>query len=208
MKRLILVFGVLFLVVQFSEAQQNFGGGGHMGISISSFGKTIKDYYGLGIGGGGHADYNVLKFLTARFNVDFHTFGFDNKKIEESIAKDNGVAAADVKFEGRRANIIGITVNGLGKIPTKTMVTPYGLLGFGLHILSVSDAKVLYKDQDFTNNFNFEKNVGETKFGLNFGAGAEFAFSGFKMFFEFKYVIIFTKDESTSHIPITIGIGI
>ena len=50
--------------------------------------------------------------------------------------------------------------------------------------------------------------MGETKFGLNFGAGAEFKFGQFKAFIEFKYVLIFTKDESTGHMPITIGFGI
>ena len=208
MKKFILVFGLVFLAAQYAGAQQSFGGGGHMGISISAFPKELKDYYGLGFGFGGHSDYNLMKYLTLRFNGDWHMFGFDNKKMEEAIAKANGVEVTTLKFEGRNANIFGFTFNGLGKIPTKTLVTPYGILGLGIHILSVSDAKIIYNGQDVTNQLNFEKNVGETKFGLNFGAGAEFAFGGFKAFIEFKYVIIFTKDESTGHMPITIGFGI
>jgi opacity protein-like surface antigen len=208
MKKLVLLVGVLILSLQCAEAQQSFGGGGHVGISISSFPKAVSDFYGLGFGGGAHADYNVFRFLTTRFNIDFHTFGYDHKKAEELIAQNNGVAAADVKFEGFRMSAFGFTVNGLGKIPTKSMVTPYGLIGFGMHIVSVSDPKILYREQDVTANFNLPKDIGETKFGINFGAGSEFAFGGFKMFVEFKYVIVFTKDESTAHMPITIGFGI
>ena len=208
MKRSLLVVGLVLFAIQFSAAQMTFGGGGHAGISIASFPEGMKDYYGLGFGGGAHADANVLRFLTVRFNVDYHTFGFDNKKLEEAIAKDNGVAASTLSVSGLRANVIGITLNGLGKIPTKSTVTPYGLVGFGLHLLSVSDPKVTYNGQDVTAQLGMGKTEGETKFGINFGAGAEFAFGKTKAFIEFKYVLIFTKDKSTSHMPITIGFGI
>jgi opacity protein-like surface antigen len=208
MKRSLLVVGLVLFAVQFSAAQMTFGGGGHLGISIASFPDPMKNYYGLGFGGGVHGDANVLRFLTLRFNVDYHTFGFDNKKLEEEIAKNNGVAASTLSMSGYGASAIGITINGLGKIPTKSMVTPYGLVGFGLHLMNASDPKVTFNGQDVTAQLGLAKPESETKFGVNFGAGAEFAFGKTKAFIEFKYVIIFTKDKSTSHIPITIGFGI
>ncbi|MCC6398498.1 MAG: outer membrane beta-barrel protein [Bacteroidetes bacterium] len=209
MKKLVLLVGLLLVAVQFSAAQFSFGGGGHVGLSISSFPEGMKDYYGMGFGGGAHADANVLRFLTVRFNVDFHTFGFDDKKLKDQIIAANpGVSANELTMEGFRANVLGFTFNGIGKVPTKSVVTPYGLIGFGLHILTVSDPKVTYQGNDVTANLGIGKTESETKFGLNFGAGAEFAFGGMKTFIEFKYVLIFTKDNSTAHIPITIGVGI
>jgi hypothetical protein len=98
-------------------------------------------------------------------------------------------------------------MNGLGKIPTKTLVTPYGILGLGLHILSMSDPKVTYGTNDVTQTVGLGKDYGETAFGINFGAGADFSFSGFKAFFEFKYVLVFTKEKSSGMFPITIGFG-
>jgi hypothetical protein len=49
---------------------------------------------------------------------------------------------------------------------------------------------------------------GETKFGMNFGAGVEFKLGSLKMFVEGKYVMIFTEGEKTGIIPVTVGLGI
>ncbi len=208
MKRVLLVIGLVLLVAQFSAAQFSFGGGGHLGLSISSFPEGLKDYYGMGFGGGAHADANVLRFLTVRLNIDYHTFGFDNKKLEEQLAQANAVAASEIGVTGLRANVLGFTINGIGKIPMKSVVTPYGLVGLGIHMISVSDPKVSYQGQDVTAQVGLSKGESETKFGVNFGAGTEFSFGNVKAYIEFKYVIIFTKDKSTAHIPITIGVGI
>jgi len=207
MKRMLLLCTVLLIAVQWAPAQVSFGGGGHLGISIASFPEGLKDYYGMGFGGGVHADGNLLKFLTVRFNMDYHTFGFDNKKFEEVIAQANGVAPSTIAFTGYRANIIGLTLNGIGKIPTRSIVTPYGLVGLGLHLMSLSDPKVTYNGQEVTIP-GVGKSESQSKFGLNFGAGAEFQFGKIKGFFEVKYVMIFTEGKNTNHIPITFGIGI
>jgi hypothetical protein len=45
----------------------------------------------------------------------------------------------------------------------------------------------------------------ETKFGLNFGAGAEFAVSAVVLYLELKYAMVFTSPENSSHIPIVVG---
>lgn len=208
MKQFILVFALVFLVAQYAGAQQSFGGGGHLGLVLSSLPDPLGEYYGIGFNFGGHSDYNIMKYVSVRMNVDYTILSFDSKKFVDGIAKKYNVAASDLKMEGLGINMFSFTVNGLGKIPTKTLVTPYGILGLGIHILSMSDPKVTYGTNDVTQTVGLGKDYGETDFGINFGAGAEFSFSGFKAFFEFKYVLIFTKEKSSGMFPITIGFGI
>jgi len=205
MKRLLVVALSLMLTASTASAI-GFGGGVHGGVSFSSFPKAVKDYYGTGFGFGAHGDLKIIKYLTARLNVDYHMFSSDKNKIIEEIARDNNVATSDLSFEGFNASVLGITLNGIGRIPLgKSPVTPYGLAGLGINILSISDPKLTYQGQDVTSQI-FGKPETETKFGINFGAGAEFALAGFSLYAEVKYVIIFTENENTSHIPITVGV--
>jgi len=208
MKRFVLVVGMLFLVAQLAGAQQSFGGGGHLGIAFSSFPDPVGKYWGMGFCFGGHSDYNIMKYVGVRLDVDYTIFGFDNKTFVDDLAKRYGVASSDLKVEGFGLNTFSFMIQGLGKIPTKTLVTPYGILGLGIHILSVGTPKILYREVDNTKNVGLDKDFGETDFGLDFGAGAQFSFSGFKAYIEFKYMLIFTKEKSSGVFPIMIGFGI
>jgi len=207
MKRIIvLVFGFTFLV-SMSHAAVGFGGGAQAGISISSFPKAISDGYGMGFGFGAHGDVNIIKFLTLRLNFDYHIFPSKKDKIRDDLAAANAVNASDITVEGLNANIVGITVNGIAKLPTGSSVTPYGLLGFGMHIASVSDLKVTYQGQPVT--VTGTSGLGsDTNFGMNFGAGSEFGLGNVKLYFEVEYVLIFSSGSSTGHIPITVGVTI
>jgi hypothetical protein len=40
---------------------------------------------------------------------------------------------------------------------------------------------------------------------MNFGAGAEFKLAVVRLFFEFKYVLVFTDGSSTGLIPLVVG---
>ncbi len=218
MKRLFF-FAVLVLVaMQFAGAQFSVGGGVQGGLALSSFPDPVKDYYGLGFGGGAHLDLNVLRYLTIRLRGDYDVFSSDKSKFAAAIAKEftvHGVAAdpAQTTFDGLNTSDIGITLSGIGKLPTKSIVTPYALLGIGVHILNASNQTISYTGlgditQSLVDLNIVEQPTSTTKFGMNFGAGAEFALGTFKLFIEFQYVIIFTPDKSTSYMPITIGFGI
>lgn len=204
MKTLLLIALCLVLSTSVGVAQ-GFGGGAHAGISISSFPQGISDFYGIGFGGGAHGDLSLIKFLALRFNVDFHTFASDKAKIADALAKANNVLAKDIGVEGLNVSAIGITVNGMGKIPTGSMLTPYGLVGLGLHILRVGESSVTYQGAAVANAGT--QSTTETKFGLNFGAGSEFKVGPTKLYFEVKYVMIFTEGKNTNHLPITFGVS-
>lgn len=210
MKHVLWIGILLVAATSLSSAQVGGGVGVHTGISISSFDKPVKDYYGLGFGFGAHGDLNVGKYFTGRLMFDYHMFGVDDKKIVDQIAAANNVPSSDLKMEGWTVNVVAITLNGIGKIPTGSPVTPYALAGLGMHFLSQSDPKLTYQGQDYTNQV-FAKPESRTKFGINFGAGSEFSIAKRVVLgLDFRYVLIFSKDEAkqeenNSHMPITVS---
>jgi opacity protein-like surface antigen len=218
MKRTLCCILVLLGTVQLGRAQFSVGFGAHGGISMASFPPDVKDFYGIGFGGGAHLDLNVLRFLSIRLNGDYLTFTSDKNKIKELLVQQftvDGAAAdpAKTEYDGLNAGIITISLNGIGKIPTGTIVVPYGLIGVGVNMMSLSDHKVTYTGKgDITQPLIDLKIIGkpesQTKVGLNFGGGVEFQLGKVKLFVEAKYVMIFTPDNKTNHLPITIGIGI
>ena len=193
------------LVSSVATAQLSFGGGGHAGVAFASFPKVVKDYYGTGFLFGGHGDLNIIKYVSVRLNFDYVSFPSNKDKIKDALAAQYGVLASDIVFDGLNTSDFSIFVNGLGKIPIQgAPVTPYGLFGFGLNFLSASDGNVTY--QGVAQPQASIKGDSSTKFGLNFGAGSDFALSKYlKLFLEFKYVLIFTENENTSYFPIVVG---
>ena len=201
MKRLLALLVALLVVSATSPAQIRWGFGAQGGVSISSFEKDIKDYYGLGFGGGIHVDAEINKYFTGRFQFDYHMFASDKDKIVGNLARDNGVPASDITFEGLNASVMGFYLNGLATLPTGSAIRPYALAGFGLNILSQSDPSVTYQGQPVTVQFSTET---KTKFGIDFGAGAEYAVSkNVCLGLEFRYVLIFTENNSNAHMPIS-----
>jgi hypothetical protein len=206
MKRALFCVVVLMFVANLAVGQVSFGGGAQMGIAIAMFPDAIKDYYGMGLGFGGHGDVNIIKYVTARLSMDYYTFGFDSKKYLDLVAKQNNVAASTLDMSGLRINDLAITVSGIGKVPLRGIVTPYGIFGFGLNFVSSSDPKVTYNGNDVTAQLGMGKGDSSTKFGLHFGAGSEFHIGMVKAYFEFKYAMIFTEGQNTNYLPLTVGV--
>jgi hypothetical protein len=72
-----------------------------------------------------------------------------------------------------------------------------------MNLISTSEGKVTY--QMTPQPQVSAPSSSETKFGLNFGAGAEFALSSVVLYFELKYVLVFTSPSNSSHLPIVLG---
>ena len=179
----------------------------HGGPAISAFEDLISDFYTIGFGGGAHVDVNVAPFFTLRLNGEYFTFSSDKEKLKAAIAPQFGLQPSDISDAGGGAiNVVIVTLNALGKIPTKSAVTPYGLFGFGIHSISLSDLTGTVMGQSGTitaDDIGFKEG---TKFGLDFGFGLEFqASKTANISVEFKYVLVFTENNSNGAMPITLG---
>ena len=203
MKHLLAILVVLSLGLSEGKAEVRFGAGPHTGVSFSSFQTGISDYYGTGFLFGAHGDVNIAPFLTTRLSLDYAIFGSDEDKIRQDLATRFGVQASDIMFEGLNISIFSVYIDGKGKIATGSAITPYGLLGLGLNFISSSESKIVYQGtpQPQLNS----PSASETKFGLNFGAGAEYSTGSVILFMEFKYNLVFTSPGNSSHIPIVLG---
>lgn len=206
MRKTIVLAVALVLGAAASQASVRFGGGAHGGLSFSSFPKPSNELFGLGFGGGAHGDLNINEYFGVRLNLDYTTFASDKSKLKQIFRVTDGAGnRVDADFSGLNTSIFGITANAIGRIPTGSAVTPYGIFGLGLHIGSTSDLKI-----DFQGNNIATVSGGETgtNFGLNFGAGSEFRVGATKLFFEAKYVLVFTEGSSTGFVPLTFGVVI
>lgn len=194
------------LILSHARSEVRFAGGAHAGIGFSSFPQGVSDFYGTGFLFGAHGDVDIMKYVGMRLNVDYSIYASNKDKLKQgfSVTDPNGNPITDYTISGLNVNAFSITANGLGKIPTGSVVTPYGLFGLGIHILSISDGKLEVQGQ----SLDIKTGLGsQTKFGLNFGAGAEFALHPVKLFFDFKYVLILTEGSSTGLIPLTVGVS-
>jgi opacity protein-like surface antigen len=217
MKRVLVILTLIALCSTSSLSQVSISGGVGGGLSFSSFPKPSDEFYGSGFGVAGHLDVGFLPFLSGRFAVSYTSFGLSTDKFKTALAQAFTVGGqqanpASIGLEGLTTNIIGLYLSGIGKIPTGSPVTPYGVMGFGLNFISVSDPKISYQGiGDITDPLLqagiITKGESQTKFGLNFGAGAQFDIGVIALFFEFKYVLIFTTGSSSSHLPLIVGVS-
>jgi opacity protein-like surface antigen len=211
MKYLVLLLAASMVLASPSFGQLGFGGGASAGIGFAAFQKEISDYYGFGFAFGAHGDLNIGKYVTVRMNFDYNIFPSNKDKLKDVLPNNlvdqngNPINKADITISGLNSSVFAISVSGLGKLPTGSAFTPYALFGFGIYILSLSDGSVTYKGQDAGQiKTGLES---QTKFGLQFGAGSEFALSKLiRLYADFKYVIIFTKDSSNGYLPFTFGV--
>jgi opacity protein-like surface antigen len=210
MKRL--AFIVLAVIVAGSSSlarDPKFGAGVHGGISISAFQELISDAYGIGPTFGAHGDLQIIPAFTARLSVDYHTFSPDDDKLKALVGAVLSLDPSTIaSISGGSINVFAVTVNAIGKVPTRSRVTPYGLFGLGIHSISLSDiegstttgeqGRLTEDDVDFK---------GGTKFGLNFAIGSDFKVGkSVTLFFQIGYTLVFTEDESNGAIPILVGV--
>jgi len=196
-------------LVSLAAAQDvRFSAGPHAGIAISSFEQDWKDFYGAGFGGGAHVDADFVKFFSARLDIEYYTFASDKSKLKPIVASFFGLQATDIaSLSGGNVGAFIVALEGIGKIPTRSAVTPYALFGFGIHSLSLSDLSGSDKSgRTATATSDDVKFDGGTKLGLHFGLGAEYRVNrAFSLALEFRYVLVFTTNNTNAAMPITVG---
>jgi opacity protein-like surface antigen len=194
-KRLLFGLTVALLLASTSFSQVKFGFGPHFGIGFSSMPKGISDYYGMGFNFGAQGQVELMKNIGIQLEFDYATYSSDKSK----IAAANGIQSSDLS--GWNISVVGINVEGVGKLPLSGGVTPYGMVGFGLNISGASDLK-------YKGNLAAAGGDSKTNFGILFGVGTEYKVSkSIGVFADFKFRLVFSEGSSTSLLPFTFGMN-
>lgn len=202
MKKSLLLVTMLVVAASISFAQLpsvKFGVQGNIGsINVA---EPMKSVYGGGFGGGAHLDISFA-ILSLRVSGDYISFAPDNGKYQEALAKLTGSAASMFSIDGGRINILSGNVNLKWAILPLPIVTPYMTGGIGLANISVNDATIKMNGIPQGTVAGVK---GETKTAFNVGAGVDLKI-GITLFIEGKYTWIMTEGETSTYIPISIGI--
>ena len=170
------------------------------GISIPSSPKAFSDYWNLGIGFGGGIDYALSSNLSITASVEYNNFSFN----ESGFLNDYGVSVSGISITGGSAHIF--TAQGGIKVMlvnTPNVIAPYLIGTIGFFNLSSSDIEISYQGSSI--KFSSES---ESAFSFNTGIGVKIpASENMDVFVEGRYAIGFTSNESTSYIPIRLGLS-
>jgi opacity protein-like surface antigen len=201
MKQLI-TLGILTLCATMAFAQMPSIGWGLQGnwanINVA---EPMNSVYGTGYGGGAHLDVHFA-MLALRVSADYITFAPDNDKYRSVLSKLAGTAATNFAIEGGRINIFSGNLNLKSTFLPLPILTPYITGGIGLANMGVDDAKVTYNGAPQGNITGVK---GQTKTSFNLGAGADLKL-GITLFIEAKYTWILTEGETSTYIPISVGV--
>jgi opacity protein-like surface antigen len=201
MKRIVLC-GLLLGVLSASALAS-----GPIGFGVQATGAVLnvpdplKTVYGPGFGGGAHIDINLPIIFSIRIAADYTTYAPDNDKLAGILATESGRAASDFSLEGGRFNIFSLSANAKFALPTPVL-SPYITGGGGIASVSMSDLTVKYQGTPIVSGLGGSTG---TKSSLNIGAGVELNMV-LTLYLEAKYTVIFTEGESSSFVPVSLGI--
>jgi opacity protein-like surface antigen len=202
MKRLIATAVAVLIVSSAARADGMIGFGVQLTGAALNVPEPLKAVYGVGYGGGAHLDINLPVLFSIRVAADYTTYSPDADKYKGIIATFNpGTAASDYDFSGGRINIFSVSANGKLGLPTP-LVSPYITAGGGIASVSSSDLTIRYQGQPVANAAGASTG---TKGSINFGVGVDLNIV-ITLYLEAKYTIIFTEGESSSFVPVSLGI--
>jgi opacity protein-like surface antigen len=182
--------------------------GAHANFTLSNFpgpatagATSLKDAYGMGIGGGIHLDVNLV-LLSVRLSGDYIHFALDQDKFREAFRPVFGNAVSQISIDGGGLGIYALNANGKMPIIPLPVLTPYLTGGVGLAWLS--------RDQVTTSiagvsGGSTPSATQSARTSINIGAGVDLHV-GITLFVEAKYAWIFTEGESSTYVPVTIGV--
>jgi opacity protein-like surface antigen len=202
MKRILLLAAFLTIISSSLYA------GGPISFGLQATGATLnvpeplKAVYGFGYGGGAHLDINLPVLFSIRIAADYTTYSPDREKFKTVLAAQSlGRVASGFETDGGRFNIFSASANGkLSLLPTP-IISPYITAGAGIASVSNSDLTIRYQGTDL----GTVASDSQTKAAINFGAGIDLTIV-VTLYLEAKYTIIFTNGESSSFVPVSLGI--
>jgi opacity protein-like surface antigen len=209
MKQLVCtVAAALLLALPGAVSAQSVGFGVHGNFSIGQLpgpavgtASQLKDAYGSGWGGGVQLDLNLVGF-SFRFAGDYIGYSLDQQKFRDAYRAVFGSAANQISIDGGDLAIYAVSANAKMGILPLPVVTPYLTAGVGLAWLKVDETKTSIASVP---GVTTPANTQSGKTSLNLGAGIDIK-AGVTLYAEVKYVWILTSGETSSYVPITVGI--
>jgi opacity protein-like surface antigen len=209
MKRLLAV--ALFLTVAttaFAQLLPSVGFGVHGNFMNANFPgpqingtSALKDVYGAGFGGGVHLDIR-LAVLSLRVSGDYLSFSPDNDKYRKALEGVIGTAAGQFSVDGGGITMWSGNLNAKWQLLPIPVVKPYLTGGIGFARLSVDEAKVM---QGGVQTKKYDGFASETQTAWNVGAGVDLSI-GITLFLEVKYMWVMTAPETSTLVPVTVGV--
>jgi len=208
MKRLALLLSLVLTGLSFGYSAGTVGFGAQFDYANLNVPDPLKSAYGSGYGGGAHLDFR-FGVATIRVNGDYISFGADQSALRDLIYNEAvaanpglGIDKSSISVDGGRINILSFGVNGKFGLPHRE-ISPYAIVGLGAASLSSSDFNISYQGASVANQSGFET---QTKFMANAGAGVDFSLGSLALFLEVKYTWIFTDNEKSTYVPVTVGV--
>lgn len=183
------------VAVHSSGAQTSFGL--HVNGAFLDAPGAGSEMYNFGIGGGVHLDVDFVPLVAMRISADYYSFPAEPEKYKTTVTP-----GATVRYEGGRAGMFAGTVNG--KVSTGIpVVTPYFTAGVGVGALTSTELRIRSSGQA---DVTVKPIPASTKVLLNAGVGADVSIVVATVFIEARYAVVLTEGESTSFIPLTVGV--
>lgn len=199
----LLILGASFVPHSYSQVRIGFQATG-ANINVP---KPLNEIYGFGIGGGAHLDINLPVILSFRLQGDYVRFSADQTKYQSLLASlVGGSAANDFSIDGGSISVWSVLANVKSNFLPIPIISPYITGGAGVANLSAADATVKYQGQPVQGG-TIPGIAGETNFSANVGAGVDLKL-GIELYIEARYTWIFTSGETSTYIPVSIGITI
>ena len=181
MKKLLFLTALLLIgITSYSQVyQKSFASlGGVISIPVGN----ISEAWGVGFNVHGNAGYVFHQNVAARVDLQYNTFPY----------KESGDYSG---YSLKSTSIMGDVM--VGMFNKEASVKPYGLVGIGLYLNSVSDMKY--------QGVTYYRGDSETNFGMKFGGGVAFKVSPkLSLFGETSFNIIF-GEGSANYLPIKAG---
>ena len=140
--------------------------------------------------------------VSFRVSGDYLSFSPDNDKYRSGLEGIIGTAAGQFSVSGGGITMWSGNLNAKMAILPLPIIKPYLTAGVGLARLSVDEAKVM---QGGVATKAYPGFSSDTKTAWNIGAGVDLSV-GVTLFLEVKHMWIVTDPETSTLIPVTIGV--
>lgn len=191
---LLICFSVSIVRAQDKSATLQFSAGLSVPVSPDAF----TDYWNPGYNLGGGFAYYFTPMFSIQTYFDYNSFSLD----DDSILEDAGLEYSNVIVSGGNISIINISANiQYNIISVERKVSPYIFAGLGYYHLASKD--LLMSDSYDSITLDGDS---EDAFLINFGVGMQVNIvDNFSLFGDLRYLVGFTEDDNTIHLPIRVG---